>query len=326
MEGQGGLGTWRRYKVGQAQFTQWLKQTSEKVAARKQPTANPPEVTETPSAAAEATSSSKKKKKGKAKISVADINGASSDPASVHWSQLETMATIIVENADPEDIPEAPINILRDVVNLRKKSARFFARVANDTMDETIRARNSAHEHIINVLDRVLGKFEGLRSRVQGREKKEGGTVPLDDVRPQLTQYLEGQNRQVQTQAFVESLKAKGKVEILEDLRRDLPEPGQMSFIRQMAPLGLGHAVWCARHVIGDEPFAVMLPDMLMQASPPALAQMMLPPAGVHCFSILFRRARSSTDFPDPDCPLIQRTLFLFRSVLWYHAWNSGRS
>ncbi|TAL34343.1 UTP--glucose-1-phosphate uridylyltransferase [Phenylobacterium sp.] len=69
------------------------------------------------------------------------------------------------------------------------------------------------------------------------------------------------------------ALSAKGKVEILEDLRRDLPQPGQMSFIRQMAPLGLGHAVWCARHVIGDEPFAVMLPDMLMQASPPALVQ-----------------------------------------------------
>jgi peptidyl-prolyl cis-trans isomerase C len=45
-------------------------------------------------------------------------------------------------------------------------------------------------------------------------EKKDGGTVPLDDVRPQLEQYLEGQNRQLQTQAFVESLKAKGKVEI----------------------------------------------------------------------------------------------------------------
>jgi UTP--glucose-1-phosphate uridylyltransferase len=69
------------------------------------------------------------------------------------------------------------------------------------------------------------------------------------------------------------ALAAKGKIDILEDLRRDLPEPGQMSFIRQMAPLGLGHAVWCARHVIGDEPFAVLLPDMLMQADPPALAQ-----------------------------------------------------
>jgi UTP--glucose-1-phosphate uridylyltransferase len=40
-----------------------------------------------------------------------------------------------------------------------------------------------------------------------------------------------------------------------------------------MAPLGLGHAVWCARHVVGDEPFAVMLPDMLMAAEPGALAQ-----------------------------------------------------
>jgi UTP--glucose-1-phosphate uridylyltransferase len=46
-----------------------------------------------------------------------------------------------------------------------------------------------------------------------------------------------------------------------------------MSFIRQMAPLGLGHAIWCARDVIGDEPFAVMLPDMLMAAQTPALSQ-----------------------------------------------------
>jgi len=46
-----------------------------------------------------------------------------------------------------------------------------------------------------------------------------------------------------------------------------------MSFVRQMAPLGLGHAVWCARDIIGDEPFAVMLPDMLMHAKVPALKQ-----------------------------------------------------
>jgi UTP--glucose-1-phosphate uridylyltransferase len=41
-----------------------------------------------------------------------------------------------------------------------------------------------------------------------------------------------------------------------------------------MSPLGLGHAVWCAREIIGEEPFAVMLPDMLMDAQPPALAQL----------------------------------------------------
>lgn len=68
-------------------------------------------------------------------------------------------------------------------------------------------------------------------------------------------------------------LEAKGKLDILADIRRDLPKPGEMSFVRQMAPLGLGHAVWCARDIIGDEPFAVMLPDMLMMAEPAALAQ-----------------------------------------------------
>jgi UTP--glucose-1-phosphate uridylyltransferase len=68
-------------------------------------------------------------------------------------------------------------------------------------------------------------------------------------------------------------LAAKGKTKVLEAVRADLPQPGQMSFVRQMAPLGLGHAVWCARDLIGDEPFAVMLPDMLMDAQPAALAQ-----------------------------------------------------
>jgi UTP--glucose-1-phosphate uridylyltransferase len=68
-------------------------------------------------------------------------------------------------------------------------------------------------------------------------------------------------------------LEAKGKTELLAEIRADLAKPGEMSFVRQMSPLGLGHAVWCARDIVGDEPFAVILPDMLMQASPPALAQ-----------------------------------------------------
>jgi len=68
-------------------------------------------------------------------------------------------------------------------------------------------------------------------------------------------------------------LEAKGKLDVLADVRRDLPKPGEMSFVRQMAPLGLGHAVWCARDIIGDEPFAVMLPDSPMMAEPGALAQ-----------------------------------------------------
>jgi len=44
--------------------------------------------------------------------------------------------------------------------------------------------------------------------------------------------------------------------------------------VRQMAPLGLGHAVWCARDIIGDEPFAVMLPDVIVDADPSALGQL----------------------------------------------------
>ena len=47
----------------------------------------------------------------------------------------------------------------------------------------------------------------------------------------------------------------------------DLPPAGATSFTRQQAPLGLGHAVWCAREIVGDEPFAVLLPDMITMAS-----------------------------------------------------------
>ncbi|MBL8585414.1 MAG: UTP--glucose-1-phosphate uridylyltransferase [Xanthobacteraceae bacterium] len=61
----------------------------------------------------------------------------------------------------------------------------------------------------------------------------------------------------------------------LEHLERDLPVPGQTSFTRQQSPLGLGHAVWCARDIIGEEPFALLLPDVLVQAERGCLGQMM---------------------------------------------------
>jgi UTP--glucose-1-phosphate uridylyltransferase len=60
----------------------------------------------------------------------------------------------------------------------------------------------------------------------------------------------------------------------MEILARDQPEAGAMSFTRQQAPLGLGHAVWCARDIVGDEPFAVVLPDELVLNTPGCLAQM----------------------------------------------------
>ncbi len=69
------------------------------------------------------------------------------------------------------------------------------------------------------------------------------------------------------------TLDERGKKEEIAMLRRDLPKAGTMSFTRQQAPLGLGHAVWCARDIIGREPFAVILPDMLM--NPGCLSQML---------------------------------------------------
>jgi len=60
----------------------------------------------------------------------------------------------------------------------------------------------------------------------------------------------------------------------LEFMTQDLPIPGSTSFTRQQEPLGLGHAVWCARELIGREPFALLLPDVLVQHSRGCLAQM----------------------------------------------------
>src|SRR5882672_1974013 len=60
----------------------------------------------------------------------------------------------------------------------------------------------------------------------------------------------------------------------LEALARDLPGPGTASFTRQQVPLGLGHAVWCARELVGREPFALLLPDVLVQHNRGCLGQM----------------------------------------------------
>ena len=65
------------------------------------------------------------------------------------------------------------------------------------------------------------------------------------------------------------------KHKILDYLNQDLPVPGSTSFTRQQEPLGLGHAVWCARELIGHEPFALLLPDVLVQHAQGCLAQML---------------------------------------------------
>ncbi|NEW85715.1 MULTISPECIES: UTP--glucose-1-phosphate uridylyltransferase GalU [Rhodopseudomonas] len=78
-------------------------------------------------------------------------------------------------------------------------------------------------------------------------------------------------DRQFELDVTLEKRNKKNEMEIL---ARDQPEAGAMSFTRQQAPHGLGHAVWCARDIVGNEPFAVVLPDELVLNTPGCLKQM----------------------------------------------------
>ncbi len=94
--------------------------------------------------------------------------------------------------------------------------------------------------------------------------------------------FVTGRNKSVIEDHFdrhvelEQTLTARGRMAALAELTRDLPGPGCASFTRQQEPLGLGHAVWCARELVGDEPFALLLPDMIVQtAGKGCLAQML---------------------------------------------------
>ena len=81
--------------------------------------------------------------------------------------------------------------------------------------------------------------------------------------------FVTGRNKQAIEDHFddvpelISSLTRSGKSAQILELETMLPPAGSVSFTRQQAPLGLGHAVWCARDLIGDEPFALLLPDMI---------------------------------------------------------------
>jgi UTP--glucose-1-phosphate uridylyltransferase len=119
-------------------------------------------------------------------------------------------------------------------------------------------------KNLLNVFDRPILSYVVEEARAAGIEHfvfiTSRGQGAIED-------YFDG-NPEIEG-----ALEAKGKTDVLAEVRRDILNPGSMSFVRQMAPLGLGHAVWCARDIIGDEPFAVILPDMLMAADTPAMAQ-----------------------------------------------------
>jgi UTP--glucose-1-phosphate uridylyltransferase len=125
-------------------------------------------------------------------------------------------------------------------------------------------ASKATPKNMLNIVDRPILSYIVAEARAAGIEhfvfvvgRGQGGIEDYFDHNIELEQNLE----------------AKGRSEILADVMADLARPGEMSFVRQMQPLGIGHAVWCARDLIGDEPFAVIYSDMVMDAAPSALAQ-----------------------------------------------------
>jgi len=126
-------------------------------------------------------------------------------------------------------------------------------------------ATKALPKEMLPVVDRPLIQYAVDEARAAGIEyfvfvTGKGKTAIEDhfDRNPQLEATLARSNRQA----------------LLDSITHDLPEPGQVAYVRQMEPLGLGHAVWCARHLVGDEPFAVLLADDLIHGDGPCLADL----------------------------------------------------
>ena len=118
-------------------------------------------------------------------------------------------------------------------------------------------ASKAIPKEMLTVVDRPLIQHVVDEARAAGIEhlifvtgRNKGAIEDHFDKQPELEQMLA----------------ARGKQAELEALARDLPAPGETSFVRQQEPLGLGHAVWCARELVGREPFALLLPDVLVQS------------------------------------------------------------
>ena len=120
-------------------------------------------------------------------------------------------------------------------------------------------------KELLNVVDRPI-----LSYIVE--EAREAGIEHIVFVTGRAKQAIEDYfDHQIELEA---QLEAKGKVEILATMNAELARAGEMSFTRQMKPKGLGHAIWCARDIIGHEPFAVILPDVIVDSQPGALKQL----------------------------------------------------
>jgi len=124
-------------------------------------------------------------------------------------------------------------------------------------------ATKSIPKEMITVVDRPLIQYAVDEAREAGIEQL---IFVTGRGKSSLVDYFD------QAYELESTMREKGK-------SLDVLEPSNASFgevvtVRQQQPLGLGHAVWCARHIVGDEPFAVLLPDELMYGTPNCLAQM----------------------------------------------------
>ena len=126
-------------------------------------------------------------------------------------------------------------------------------------------ATKSVPKEIMTLVDRPLIQYAidearaaGIKEFIFVTSRGKGALEDYFDHAPQLEQEL----------------RKKGKDELLEVLKSTNMDSGAIAYLRQHKPLGLGHAVWCARRLIADEPFAVILPDDVIAAEKPCLQQM----------------------------------------------------
>ncbi|MFP7672148.1 UTP--glucose-1-phosphate uridylyltransferase GalU [Marivita sp. S0852] len=126
-------------------------------------------------------------------------------------------------------------------------------------------ATKSVPKEIMTLVDRPLVQYAIDEARAAGIKEfifiTSRGKGALED-------YFD------QSPMLEQELRKKGKMDILEDLKSTNMDSGAIAYMRQHKALGLGHAVWCARRLIGDEPFAVMLPDDVISSEKPCLQQM----------------------------------------------------
>jgi UTP--glucose-1-phosphate uridylyltransferase len=125
-------------------------------------------------------------------------------------------------------------------------------------------ATKSIPKEMITVVDRPLIQYAVDEAREAGIEEL---IFVTGRGKSALVDYFD--------QAFELEATLKEKGKSLDVLAPSNAKFGEVVTVRQQQPLGLGHAVWCARHIVGDEPFAVLLPDELMHGKPNCLAQMM---------------------------------------------------